>query len=77
MDEASALVDMIGLLIKLQCWFIFGVIDVDDGTCVSTEQRIHRHAQLHVEALNSLKDLVIINDDGTNFGVLTLIELNL
>lgn len=77
MDEASALVDMVGLLIKLQCWFILGVVDVDDGARVSTEERVHGHAQLHVEALNSLKDLVIINDDGANFGVLTLIELYL
>lgn len=76
-DEAGALVDMVCLLIKLQSGFVLGVVDIDDGARVSAQQRIHRHAQLHVEALSSLKHLVVVDDDGAHLGVLTLIKLYL
>lgn len=76
-DEAGALVNVVCLLIKLQSWFVLRVVDVDDGACVSTQQRIHRHAQLHMETLCSLKHLVIVNDYGAHLGVLALIKLYL
>lgn len=77
MDEAGALVDVVGFLIKLQSWFVLGVVDVDDGASLSAQKRIHRHAQLHVEALRSLKHLVVIDDYGAHLGVLALIKLDL
>lgn len=76
-DEASAFVDMVCFLVKLQRWLILSVVNVHDGPYVSTQQSVHRHAQLHVEALSSLKHFVVINDDGAHLGVLTLIELYL
>lgn len=76
-DEAGALVDVVGLLVELQSWFVLCVVDVDDGSCVSTQQCVHGHAQLHVEALDPLKDFVIINDDGAHLGVFTLVKLYL
>lgn len=77
MDEASALVDVVGLLIKLQGGFVLGVVDVDGGARVPAQQRVHGHAQLHVEALRPLKHLVVIDDYGAHLGVLALIELYL
>lgn len=77
MDEASAFVDVVDLLIKLQSWFILSVVDVDNGARVSAQQRVHRHAQLHVEAFSSLKHLVVINYDGAHLAVLALIKLYL
>lgn len=77
MDEAGALIDVVGLLIKLQSWFIFSVVNVYYGACGPTQQCIHRHTQLYMEALSSLKHLVIVNDDGAHLGVLTFIKLYL
>lgn len=77
MDKASALIDVVDFLVKLQSWFVLCVVDVDDGTCISTQQRIHRHAQFHVETLGSLKHLVIINDYGAHLDVLPLVKLHL
>lgn len=77
MDEASALVDVVDLLIELQSRLVLGVVDVYEGARVFAQQGIHGHAQLHVEALSSLKHLVVVNDDGAHFGVLPLIELYL
>ena len=76
-DQAGALVDVVDLLVELQSRFVFCVVDVDDGACVSTQQCVHGHAQLHLEALNPLKNLVIINDDGAHLGVFTLVKLYL
>lgn len=76
-DESAAFINMVGLLIKLQRGFVLCVVDVDDGAGVPAQQRVHRHAQLHVEPLGSLKHLVIVNDYGAHLGVLTLIKLYL
>lgn len=76
-DEAGALVDVVGLLIKLQSWFVLSVINVYYGTCCPAQQCIHRHTQLYMEALSSLKHLVIIDDNGAHLGVLTFIKLYL
>lgn len=76
-DEAGAFIDVVGLLIKLQSWFVLCVVDVDEGARVSTQQRVDGHAQLHVEALSPLKHLVVINDDGAHLGVLSLVKLYL
>lgn len=76
-DEAAALVDVVGLFVKLQCGFVLGVVDVHFGTGHRTKQSVHGHAQLHCKALDIFKHLVIVDDDGTHFGVLALVKLNL
>ncbi len=76
-DKTCALIDVVDLLIKLQGWLVLSVVDVDDGARFSAQQRVHRHAQLHMETLSPLKHLVIINNDGAHLGVLTLVKLNL
>lgn len=76
-DEAAALVDVVGLFVKLQRGLVLSVIDVHFGTGHLTQQSIHGHAQLHHKTLDVFKHLVIVDDDGTHFGVLALIKLNL
>lgn len=68
---------MVNLLVKLQSGFVFCVVDVDDSARVSTQQRVHGHAELHMEALDPLKHLVVINDYSAHLCVLTLIKLHL
>lgn len=77
MDKACAFVNVVDFLIKLQSWFVLRVVDVDRGARVSSQQRVHRHAQHHVEALGSLKHLVIIDDYGAHLDVLPLVKLYL
>lgn len=76
-DDAAALVDVVNLLIELQGRLVLRVVDVDDGARVPTQQRVHGHAQLHVEALGPLEHLVVVDDDGAHLGVLPLIKLYL
>lgn len=76
-DEAAALVDVVGLFVKLQGGFVLGVIDVHFGVGHLAQQSVHRHAQLHRKTLDVFKHLVIVDDDGTHFGVFTLVKLNL
>lgn len=75
--EAAALVDVVGLLVKLQSGFVLGVVDANCSTNVSAQQCIHRHAQLHVKALHPLEPFIVIDDDVAHLGVLALIKLNL
>lgn len=76
-DDAAALVDVVDLLIELQGRLVLRVVDVDDGARVPAQQRVHGHAQLHVEALGALEHLVVVDDDGAHLGVLPLIKLYL
>lgn len=76
-EDAAAFVDVVGLLVKLQSGLVFGVVDVNRSPSVPAQQGIHRHAQLHVEALHPFKLLVVVDDDVAHLGVLALIKLNL
>lgn len=75
--EAGALVDVVGLLVELQQGLVLRVVDVDVGAGDLAQQGIHGHAQLHVEALDVLKHLVVVDDDGAHLGVLSFIKLDL
>lgn len=68
---------MVNLLVELQSGFVFCVVDVDDSARVSTQQRVHGHAELHMEALDPLEHLVVVNDYSAHLCVLTLIKLHL
>lgn len=68
---------MVGLLIKLQGGFILRVIDIDFSSGHWPQQGVHWHTQLHIKALDVLKDLVIIDNNGAHLGVFSLIKLNL
>lgn len=76
-DGAAALVDVVDLLVELQRGLVLGVIDVDGGARVAAQQRVHGHAELHVEALGSLEHLVVVDDDGADLGILPLVKLHL
>lgn len=76
-DEAAALVDVVSLFVKLQGGLVLRVIDVHFGAGHLTQQSVHGHAQLHCKAFEVFKHLVIVDDDGTHFGVLALVKLNL
>lgn len=76
-DGAAALVDVVDLLVELQRGLVLGVVDVDGGARVPAQQRVHGHAELHVEALGALEHLVVVDDDGAHLGVLALVKLHL
>lgn len=76
-EEAGAFVDVVRPLIKLQGRLVLRVVDVDDGARVCAQQRVRGHAQLHVEALDPLEHLVVVDHYGAHLGVLALVELDL
>lgn len=76
-DEAGALVDVVCLFVELQGGLVLCVIDVHFGAGHLTQQSVHGHAQLHCKALDAFEHVVVVDDDGTHFGVLTLVKLNL
>ena len=76
-DQAGALVDVVGLLVELQHGLVLRVIDVDHGAHVGPQEGIDGHAQLHMEALHTLEHLVVVDDDGAHLCVLSLIKLYL
>lgn len=75
--EASTLVDVVNLLVKLQRGFVLCVVDVDAGVGHLTQEGIDGHAKLHLETLHTLKHLVILDHYGTHLGVLPLVKLDL
>lgn len=76
-EKPSALVDPVGLLIKLQRRFILSVIDNDLRLGELSQQGIGWHAEPHGETFNILKYIVIVDDDSAGLCAFSFIKLNL